>query len=279
MWGEICARSKCKIPVQPQVNCIEVEESGDEAVIITDEMSNYVESSEPQYDDNITLPLHALNGTNNSGCIRLRALIKNQVVLQLLDLGSSSTFVSELTLTRLHCEVQTIEPISVKVANGQIIQCNKKVIQLEWWNCGKTFHADAIVLPISAYDMVMGMDWLEQFSPMLCAWDKKWVEFQLDRGVVKLQGETTTNITELHKVDGCQLHKWEKSNEIWAIARLQKVQANKTQTSESVPRCIHRVLDQFSEVFKVPNSLPPSRDYDHTISLLPRGCSCELQTI
>lgn len=58
-----------------------MEESGDEAVIITDEMLNYLESSEPHYDDNITLYLHALNGTNNLGCIIMRALIKNQVVL------------------------------------------------------------------------------------------------------------------------------------------------------------------------------------------------------
>jgi hypothetical protein len=41
---------------------------------------------------------------------------------------------------------------------------------------GKTFQTDAYVLPVVAYDMILGMDWLNQFSPMTCAWTEKWVE-------------------------------------------------------------------------------------------------------
>jgi hypothetical protein len=36
---------------------------------------------------------------------------------------------------------------------------------------------DAKVLDMGAYDLVLGMDWLEQFSPMNCAWLEKWIEF------------------------------------------------------------------------------------------------------
>jgi hypothetical protein len=32
-----------------------------------------------------------------------------------------------------------------------------------------------LCLPVTTYDMVLGMDWLKTFSPMLCAWDNKWV--------------------------------------------------------------------------------------------------------
>jgi hypothetical protein len=43
----------------------------------------------------------------------------------------------------------------------------------------------------------------------------------------------------------------------------------KKKDAEIVPPVVEDLLEQFSGVFKVPNSLPPYRDYDHAISLLP----------
>jgi hypothetical protein len=57
---------------------------------------------------------------------------------------------------------------------------------VELW---RTFHADAFVIPVAAYDIVLGMDWLEQYNPMLCAWDQKWVEFYHEGNIIRLQGE------------------------------------------------------------------------------------------
>jgi hypothetical protein len=37
---------------------------------------------------------------------------------------------------------------------------------------------DAKVLDMGAYDLVLGMDKLEQFSPMTYAWLDKWIEFK-----------------------------------------------------------------------------------------------------
>jgi hypothetical protein len=105
-----------------------------------------------------------------------------------LDSDSSNTFISELASSRTGCETQNIDHVAVKVENEQIIYCQKKVVQLKWWCSGKTFTANAFVLPVTAYDMVPGMDWLEKFSPMLCDWDRKWVEFSYEGVRIRLQG-------------------------------------------------------------------------------------------
>lgn len=147
---------KCKAPGQPQLNQIAMDDTGDGGPILEDEVLNYLETLESKADEEITVSIHAMDGTDNSNCIRLRALIRNQVMLQLLDSGSSNTFVSELTLSRLECVIQAIDPVSVKVANGQVIQCIKKAKGLEWWCSGRTFHVDAFVLPVAAYDMILG---------------------------------------------------------------------------------------------------------------------------
>lgn len=48
--------------------------------------------------EEMTISLNAMNGTDNSKCIRLRAMVRNHSILQLLDLGSFNTFVSELVM-------------------------------------------------------------------------------------------------------------------------------------------------------------------------------------
>jgi hypothetical protein len=45
---------------------------------------------------------------------------------------------------------------------------------------------DAKVLDMGAYDLVLGMDWLEQFRPMVCDWLHKWIEFTYNDATVRL---------------------------------------------------------------------------------------------
>lgn len=98
----------------------------------------------------------------------------------------------------------------MRVANGQAIRCERKVVQLEWWWCGKTFCVDAFVLLVTAFNMILGMDWLESYSPMLCAWDKKWVQFQKDGVSLRLQGVLDRPDRGIRESSGEQVYKWEK---------------------------------------------------------------------
>ena len=66
-----------------------------------------------------------------------------------------------------------------------------------------------------------------------------------------------------------QVQKWQKGNDIWPVAMLQKTSLKENGDLDMVPPYVQNVLDQFEGVFKVPNSFPPSREYDHTIALLP----------
>jgi hypothetical protein len=259
---------KCKVVVQPQLN-IMVAEGQDGGQILQDEVLELLERVEHRNEEEMTLSLNAMNGTDTSKCTRLRAMVKNHTILQLLDSGSSNTFISEIALAKMGCKVQEIQPLDVKVANGQAIRCEKRALQLEWCCCGKTFCADAYVLPVTAFDMILGMDWLEQHSPMLCAWDKKWVEFEEDGVPVRLQGALDRPEKVIRESSGDQVYKWEKGNEVWAVALIQKVEEGLQPKVEVVPAEVQEVLTQFHDVFKTSDVLPPSRDYDHSITLLP----------
>jgi hypothetical protein len=44
---------------------------------------------------------------------------------------------------------------------------------------------------MGAFDLVLGMEWVEQFQPMVCDWLKKWTEFKHHGTIVRLQGMDT----------------------------------------------------------------------------------------
>ena len=65
----------------------------------------------------------ALSGASHPKTIQLRALIGNQVVLILLDSGSTHTFVDQALLDRVSVPAQTMKkPMQVKVANGNVVE-------------------------------------------------------------------------------------------------------------------------------------------------------------
>jgi hypothetical protein len=68
------------------------------------------------------------------------------------------------------------------------LYCSAQVKGFEWWVQGHTFRTDAKIIDTGAYDLVLGTDWLEQFSPMTCDWLAKWIEFKYNQNIIRLQG-------------------------------------------------------------------------------------------
>jgi hypothetical protein len=57
---------------------------------------------------------------------------------------------------------------------------------MAWWMQGSTFHTDMRVLPLGAYDAVLGLDWLESHSPMTVDWVLKFMEVPYQGKMVRL---------------------------------------------------------------------------------------------
>jgi hypothetical protein len=51
-----------------------------------------------------------------------------------------------------------------------------------------SFVSDFKILPLKHYDIILGMDWLETFSPMQVHWKQKWVQVHYQGSPVTLQG-------------------------------------------------------------------------------------------
>ena len=67
------------------------------------------------------LSINALAGTAEGQALKFRALVKNKVMLTLVDSGSTHSFVSAHFLQQVGISPLPTEPTKVKLANGQVL--------------------------------------------------------------------------------------------------------------------------------------------------------------
>ena len=75
---------------------------------------------------------------------------------------------------------------TVKLANGQQLNAQAKVLNLPWYIQGHTLHSDMLVIDMGPYDAILGFDWLKLHSPMQCDWSNKTLTFTHDGNTVTI---------------------------------------------------------------------------------------------
>ena len=194
------------------------------------------------------LSLNALAGTAHGDAMQIQALVQNKTMLTLIDTGSSHSFVSAAFLDTVGIKPVPTVPRQVKLANGQVLQSDLWVPNMPWFCNGHTLHADMRVLDITAFDAILGYDWLKPLSPMTCHWTEKTMEFCYQGKQVCLQGVQPSPCT-VQELSADQLVKLWKGNDVWALALV--VQDTDHHSSDQ-PQEIQDLLKQYADVFQTP---------------------------
>lgn len=106
------------------------------------------------------------------------------------------------------------------------------------------------MLTLPNFDLILGMDWLEHFSPMRIHWQHKWISIPYSGKQVVLYGYSDRQPTDI------LLH-------ITAVHL-----SDASSSGEILHPAISNLLSQFSPVFSTPSTLPPVRTCDHSIPLI-----------
>lgn len=195
---------------QKQVAVSNVMEHIDDPIQLSEEVLNLMEMHDLAEAQQLSLSLNAMAGSESSNCLRLCALVGNQVMLILVDSGSSNSFINANMVDRIKCETTDGPPLPVKVANGQYMYTTKMVPALSWWSHGATFTTPMPVLDLGGYDAILGMDWLQLHSPMTTDWEKKFISFPYQGKQVTLHGVPTAETPSVREIPVEQLAKWAK---------------------------------------------------------------------
>lgn len=228
---------------------------------------DFISEEDTDSDDELmALSVQALSGTEGSKTIRLRGHLQGKEVFMLVDLGSTHNFISDQLLPYIDSGQQLQHSVKVQVANGEFLSCTHELPDQLWAIQGHSFHTTLKIIPLQSYDVVLGMDWLELHSPMEVLWVEKWLQFQYQNKLIKLQGILPT-VHMGAPVSLQKLQAMDRTDSILYAVQLQAKEEN-ISTSTPLPPELQDLLQQFESVFAPPTALPPERPGDHKIPLL-----------
>ncbi|WVZ62548.1 hypothetical protein U9M48_012287 [Paspalum notatum var. saurae] len=184
--------------------------------------------SEDSGDDLMVISVHVVNGTEAPRTIKFAASLAGQTI----DSDNSSSFVSEHLAVSLAPKIDLVEPVQVRVANGNTL----------WWtqaiqNCpisvqGHEFKVHFKVLPLPCYDVILGINWLELHSLMEIHWKEKRVTFPYKGTTISIQG-LIDQTSQCLSISSSEFHQLHRSDALWAIPfRLHPYRYNTAQKDE-----------------------------------------------
>lgn len=229
------------------------------------------DEEEHKSDEELVLSEFAVAGTMGRKTIRFHGMIQKQQLLILLDSGSSSNFLAENVVNKLGLQCETVPATQVTIADGGKMQCNQLVSGVEWWCQGHTFTIDFKVLNLGGYDMILGMEWLESFSPMWIDWRRKRIRFTYMGDRVSLNG-VKPNLSQTTMLSVKQLKGLHKDGAISQMVQLCAIE-EVPDIKQELPAAVELVVKEFQDRFKKPTELPPHRQFHHHIPLLPTAKS------
>jgi hypothetical protein len=210
---------------------------------------------------------HAIHGTtpaNNTSILHI--MVGKKKAVALVDTGSSGTFIDSKFAQKAGCKISSAKPMTVIVANGAEIKSNAACSDCQYTVQGYTFKNDFRLLQLKGYDIILGTDWMLTHSPV--KWDFKSQSLKIRYyGLQKIIFRPDTHPLECSVIPSEQLDKAMSKAVLGAIIYAATSPAEETSTPEN--NVVSDILDQFNDIFYEPEKLPPARDCDHQIDLLP----------
>jgi hypothetical protein len=127
---------------------------------------------------------------------------------------------------------------------------------------GLNTKADLNILPLGSYDCLIGMDWLDQHHTLLDCHNKAFTCLDEEGKLRKVHG--IPRVVTIREIPALQLKKcYRKGCQIIAV-HLAETPRDKVPNLED-----YAVLEDFEDVLKAVPRLPPRRDINFSINLMP----------
>jgi len=199
----------------------------------------------------VALSKEAVAGADGPRTMRVDGVIQDIPLLILVDSGSSHSFINASIADKLQGVQRMPDTISVQVANGGILHCSTHIPAVVWSIQDYSFSSDLRVLPLKHFDLILGMDWLESFSPMKVHWKLKWMSIPYANSTVLLQGL----MPHVPANTLVQIFSISVSDQLEALTSL-------------VHPDVNLLLSDFAPAFTPVDGLPPIQAFDHSIPLV-----------
>ncbi|KAJ3702949.1 hypothetical protein LUZ61_006654 [Rhynchospora tenuis] len=187
---------------------------------------------------NPEISLHAITGIPTANTMQLPVTIQGHQFLALVDSGSTNNFLSMAVIKGVQLPLTPKPGLRVAVANGDRLPTAGLCSHLQLTIGDETFFEHFFALPLDGFDVVLGCQFLQSLGPIF--WDFS----NLTMSFLRVNRRVT----------------WQGSE-----GNIRRVCA---MTSDDL---LQSLLTTFADLFLEPQGLPPSRSFDHRITLLPNS--------
>ncbi|XP_039011243.1 uncharacterized protein LOC120140328 [Hibiscus syriacus] len=243
----------------------------DESVLPSEILSNDPEQQNLQEGENLEISMNAITGCIGHNTLRIQGTIQGRPLNILIDSGSTYSFLTP-QWAEVGIQINTLHPLAITVANGQQLYSSARCNEVEWRMQGHSFIHDFRLLQLGGSDMVLGVDWMRLFSPILMDFNKMTMSFVHKGKQITIQGQQQSNF--LQQISGATLLKMTVSD---SPLLGHVVLFNMCEDSKTTPTAIQSLLDQYQVIFAEPTGLPPTRNHDHAIPLKPEAAPINLR--
>nr|ADB85289.1 putative retrotransposon protein [Phyllostachys edulis] len=216
----------------------------------------------------LQISMHAVQGTSSvSNTFTLTLKIGGVKVTALVDSGSSATFVNPKLVTKIPCEIVNHTAIRVMIADRRLMGSDTLCQGCKYEIQGEKFSSDMRVLPLRGYHVIFGADWICTHNPI--GLNLRAREFSITKhGVKQITFKDETQPDQNSIISLNQLPKLMKKGVVGAVIY---AHTNVFQSDEAsqIPELMQEIIQQYEDIFEEPSHLPPSRDCDHDMPIIP----------
>jgi len=134
------------------------------------------------------MSLNALADNDTYNTIRIKGDCQGQNLIILINSGSTHSFINESTIKALNATTSKTTLLAVMVANGNVMLCETHSPAFTWFMQSYEFKANLRVLKLDRYDIVLGVDWLKKYFPVLFDFIQLRLSFKKDGIMIELKG-------------------------------------------------------------------------------------------
>lgn len=228
-------------------------------------------TSLPTDPTNAQISLNALSSSPAPETFRIYGQIGNSQVTILIDGGSTHNFVQSRVAKFLQLPTETTQALKVMVGNGTVIDCHQICPHTSINIQGQLFDVDLHVLPISGADIVLGIQWLKRLGPIVTDYETLTMQFIRHGNIIEFKADAPNKPVDASAQQVRRLVQTHAASKFFHISIFSDHQVEpEPPTSPPSPE-IANLLSKYKDLFQKPTQLPPPRDTNHKIHLLPNS--------
>lgn len=193
--------------------------------------------------------------------------INGKRAVALLDSGSSCSFINQEFAVKANCQLIPVKPRTIAVAGGSKLLSTAVVPNCEFQLAKVKLKHNFRTLPLPSHDVILGYDWFTLVSPIAFDIPRNTFSFTQE-GKQTITAAIFNDVEHVKEIPAEKMHKLLDKGVEGFLLQVETILKEVPETVPTPPQ-IQKLLLEYADLFEEPTTLPPHRELDHTIPLVP----------